>query len=240
MSGNSGLGCDIFGITVMESRRDFRLEFAASVPAPGVEMDHQSAAAPSGVDAGVQLVPRIQAGDTLAEEEFVKTYRRGLLVIATVRTRDREAAQDLTQEILIAVLQAIRAGQLREAEKLGAFVHGTARNIINNYLRVKTRRPETDLDGVAEPSVDPVEQLESDNRRQLVRRELQTFSPADQQILLLSLVDGHPLAEVAQRLSLSHDAVRARKSRMIKKIVKKFAPLSQKRIQKPPNPQGAL
>ena len=203
-------------------------------------MDHESAAAPAGVEAGVQLVPRIQAGDTSAEEEFVKTYRRGLLVIATARTRDREAARDLTQEILIAVLQALRAGQLREAEKLGAFVHGTARNIINNYLRVKTRRSETDLDGVTEPSVDPVERLESDDRRQLVRRELQSFSPTDQQILLLSLVDGHPLAEVAQRLNLSHDAVRARKSRMIKKMVKKFAPLSQKRLQRPLEAEGEL
>src|SRR5215468_11211998 len=119
-------------------------------------MDSESAAAPAKIDAGVDLVPRIQAGDPLAEEEFVKRYRRGLLVIAGVRTRDREAARDLTQEILIAVLKALREGQLREAEKLSAFVHGTARNIINNYLRVKTRRSETDLDGVTEPSIDPV------------------------------------------------------------------------------------
>lgn len=191
-------------------------------------MESESAAAPAKVDVGVELVPRIQTGDPLAEEEFVKTYRRGLLVIAGVRTRDREAARDLSQEILITVLKALRAGQLREAGKLSSFVHGTARNIINNYLRVKARRPESDLDGVVEPAIDPVEQLESEDRRRLVRRELQSFSPADQQILLLSLVDGHSLLEVAQRLNLSHDAVRARRSRMIRKIAKKFGRLSHK------------
>ena len=191
-------------------------------------MENESAAAPAKIDAGVDLVPRIQAGDPLAEEEFVKRYRRGLLVIAGVRTRDREAARDLTQEILIAVLKALREGQLREAEKLSAFVHGTARNIINNYLRIRARRPESDWDSVVEPRVDPVEQLESEDRRQLVRRELQSFSPADQQILLLSVVDGHSLLEVAQRLNMSHDAVRARRSRMIKKIARKFDRLSQK------------
>jgi len=191
-------------------------------------MESESGAAPAGVDAGAQLVPRIQAGDPLAEEEFVKTYRRGLLLIATVRTRDREAARDLTQEILIAVLQSLRGGQLRDAQKLGAFVHGTARNIINNYLRVRARRPESDLDSVDEPRTDPVEQLESEDRRQRVKRELQSFSPTDQQILLLSLVDGHSLLEVAQRLNMSHDAVRARRSRMIRKITKKFGQSSQK------------
>jgi len=62
----------------------------------------------------------------------------------------------------------------------------------------------------------------------LIRHELESFSSTDQQILLLALVDGHSLAEVAKRLNLSHDVVRARKSRMIRKIIKKFADMSQK------------
>jgi DNA-directed RNA polymerase specialized sigma24 family protein len=45
----------------------------------------------------------------------------------------------------------------------------------------------------------------------------------DQQILRLSLVDGYSLAHVAEKLHLSHEAVRARKSRLIRRIAKKFA-----------------
>ena len=78
-----------------------------------------------------------------------------------------------------------------------------------------------------------VEELESAERRRLVRLELESFSLADQQILLLSLVDGHTLVEVAQRLSMSHDAVRARKSRLLRKITKKFERMSQKRASTP-------
>jgi DNA-directed RNA polymerase specialized sigma24 family protein len=73
-----------------------------------------------------------------------------------------------------------------------------------------------------------VQAMETADRRRLIRRELQNFAPIDQQILLLSLVDGHSLLEVAQRLQLSHEAVRARRSRMIRKIARKFAHLSQK------------
>ena len=75
---------------------------------------------------------------------------------------------------------------------------------------------------------DPVEALESSERQRLVRRELATFSMIDQQILLLALVDGHSLAEVAHRLKMSYEAVRARKSRAVRKIIKRFARVSQK------------
>ena len=177
-------------------------------------------------EAAGMLVQRILSGDRSAEDELASAYRRGVFAIAVARTRDREAALDLTQEILIAILKALREGQLRESAKLAAFIQGIARNLINNYLRTKAHHAEVELDDEAYSS-DPVEELESLERQRLVRRELESFSITDQQILLLSLVDGHSLAEVAQRLNMSHDAVRARKSRAIRKITKKFARMSQ-------------
>jgi len=175
----------------------------------------------------VSLVERIVAGDRAAEHDLVCIYRRGILVIATARTRDREAARDLTQDVLMAVLRALREDKLREPAKLAAFIQGTANNLINSYIRTRARRPEYELNDLEITGFDPVEDLELAERQRLVRRELESFSPTDQKILLLSLVDGHSLAEVAKRLAMSHDAVRARKSRAVKKITKKFAHLSQ-------------
>lgn len=191
-------------------------------------MDAEVPAEPARAQAELELVARIRAGDCLAEDEFVATYHRGLLLIATARTGDREAARDLTQEILMAVLKALREGTLRDADKLSAFVQGTARNLINNYLRGKARRLECDLRPEDAPTKDAVKELELADKQRLIHRELEGFSPVDRQILLLSLVDGHSLLEVAQQLGLSHDAVRARRSRMIRKITKKFAQMSQK------------
>lgn len=174
------------------------------------------------------LVERIRSGDRSAEEELVQTYQRAVIAIATFRTHDREAARDLSQEVMIAVLKALREGQLREVNKLAAFIQGTARNLINNHLRKQASRAEVELAADETPGADPVEEAELAERRRLIQIELRSFNTTDQQILLLSLVDGHSLAVVAQRLNLSHDAVRARKSRMVKKIMKKFAPLSQR------------
>jgi RNA polymerase sigma-70 factor (ECF subfamily) len=178
--------------------------------------------------ASLPLAARIRAGDRAAEEELVTTYRRAVLVIAIARTRNPDLARDLTQDVFIAVLKALREGQLRETEKLAGFIQGTARNIINGYLRSQTRHPESDLEEVELSGPDPVEDLESAERQRLVRQELASFPVMDQQILLLSLVDGHSLAEVAKRLNLSHEAVRARKSRMVRKFMAKFARASQR------------
>jgi RNA polymerase sigma factor (sigma-70 family) len=176
----------------------------------------------------VSLAERIHAGDRAAEHDLVSTYRRGVFLLANARTRDREAARDLTQDVLIAVLRALREGKIRDSSKLAAFIQGITHNLVNNYIRTRARRPEHELVDQEITGFDPVEDLESAEQQRLVRRELQSFSPTDQQILLLSLVDGHSLAEVAQRLNMSHDAVRARKSRAVKKITKKFARLSQR------------
>ena len=177
-------------------------------------------------DAAAPLAQRILAGDRCAEDELATTYRRGVFIIAMARTRNRDTAADLTQEVLIAVLKSLRQGQLRDPAKLAAFIQGTTRNLINNHLRAKSHHPEVELDETTHMT-DPVEELESLERRRLVRRELQSFGALDQQILLLSLVDGHSLAEVALRLNLSHDAVRARKSRAVRKIIQRFARVSQ-------------
>ena len=175
----------------------------------------------------LSLAERIRSGDPAAETELFSAYHRAVLLIATARTHDREAARDLAQEVFIAVLKAVREGQLREAEKLPAFIQGTARNLINNYLRTRVRRGECELADTEVRGGNLVEQLESAERQSLVRREIESFSAVDQQILLWSLVDGHSLVEIAARLSMSHEAVRARKSRMVKKITKKFAGASQ-------------
>jgi RNA polymerase sigma factor (sigma-70 family) len=174
------------------------------------------------------LIGRIRSGNKGAEDELVRLYSRPVFAIAVARTGDREAARDLTQEVLMAVLQAARNGKVRESHKLAAFIQGTARNLINNYFRTRGRRAECSLEAVTGVGIDPVEQQEDAERSRLVRQELKSYSSLDQQILLFSLVDGHSLAEVAERLKMSHDAVRARKSRLVKKITKKFGGLSQK------------
>lgn len=191
-------------------------------------MNIRTNAEPAGPAEQISLAARIQAGDRFAEEQLFNTYQRSVLLITTARTHDREIARDLTQEVFIVVLSALREGRLREPDKLAAFIQGTARNIINNFLRARSRHAECELGELPVEGGNVVEELESAERRRMVHQEIASCSQVDQQILLWSLVDGRPLAEIAGRLGMSHEAVRARKSRLVKKITKKFLDLSHK------------
>ena len=78
-------------------------------------------------------------------------------MFVSVRTRDREFARDLAQDVLMHVLTALRDGQLRDQERLAAFVYGTARNVMNNYLRTGRQRRTEPLDPeFAAVTADPV------------------------------------------------------------------------------------
>jgi len=174
------------------------------------------------ISTAVSLAERIKAGDPAAEEELVTVYRRGVLVLARARTRDLEAAKDLTQDVLTEAIKELRAGKLRESEKLAAYIAGIAHNLINNLLKKQFKRSECPLEETELATSDPVKEHESADHRRRVRREIGTLRIVDQQILLWSFVDGLPLAEIAARLGMSHNSVRTRKSRAVRKLKKKF------------------
>jgi RNA polymerase sigma-70 factor (ECF subfamily) len=164
------------------------------------------------------LVARVAAGDPCAEGEIVEHFAPRVRAMAVVRTRDRDLARDLAQETLLAVLLALRKGQVRESDRIEGFVAGVARNVINNYKRRSLKHPESPLDDDA-----PVMAVEDDRdgreRRRLMARALSTLSPADRQVLLMTLVEGLKPGQIATKIGVSADVARARKSRALKRIL---------------------
>lgn len=89
---------------------------------------------------GKAIAERMERGERAAESEFVELYRRRVTALVMGRLHDTVAAEDLTQEILMAVLIAVRNGRLSDPEKLPSFVRGVARNICNKHLRDRLHR----------------------------------------------------------------------------------------------------
>jgi RNA polymerase sigma factor (sigma-70 family) len=164
------------------------------------------------------LAQRIRQGDASAEPELVAEFAQRIFVMAVVRTHDREAARDLVQDVLMAVIVAVRKGQLQDADKLAAFVHGTARNLINNRLRNESQQPQIEPlpEDLAQGSL--AQQLEDRERVQLVHQALESLGPEDQEILCMTLVEGRKPGEIAAALGLTSEVVRTRKLRAVKKV----------------------
>jgi RNA polymerase sigma-70 factor (ECF subfamily) len=134
------------------------------------------------------------------------------------RLRQAEAIHDLGQDTLVAVILAIRKGQVREAERLPGFVQGVARNLANNHLRGVTRRGESPFDEALEATLAARDDREDEDRLAAVTRGLEAIAPADREVLQLTLVEGLPPRDIAHRLNLSSDVVRTRKSRALMRL----------------------
>src|SRR5580765_1813973 len=77
-----------------------------------------------------ELVRRIGAGEREAEAELFHRMAPRIRLYGLRHLRDVPASEDLTQTVVITIIEALRQGRLREPEKLAAFVLGTCRMTI--------------------------------------------------------------------------------------------------------------
>ncbi len=172
-----------------------------------------------GVDDSEALVRRIGEGERAAEAKLVAHYCDCVFAMAFARTRDREAARELMDDVLMAVILALRRRGIREPARLGGFVRGTAANMINGYVRTSRRSLRT---VPIEADFEAPESSESSDRldwKELAERALGLLGERDRRILQLSLIEGLKPNEIATRLGLSPVLVRQRKCRALRAIL---------------------
>src|ERR1700739_3584066 len=88
-----------------------------------------------------ELVLQIASGDGRgAEAELFRRMAPRIRLYGLRGLRNEHAADDLTQQVLITTLEALRAGRLREPEKLGSFVLGTCRMTVLDLRRTAQRK----------------------------------------------------------------------------------------------------
>jgi RNA polymerase sigma factor (sigma-70 family) len=169
----------------------------------------------------------ILEGNGAAEADLFLFFQPRVYEFVMMRTGDKDLAQELGQEVLMAVIRALRQGKLRQQESLKGYVYGVARNQLNDQLRSRARQkldqfpPDFDV-----PQAGP--HYEEMERERLARQAIGELEATDRRILLMILVDGLKTREIGRRIGLSEDGVRQRKSRALKKLSALLAPLSQK------------
>jgi len=134
------------------------------------------------------LVARIRQGEAEAEGLLVERYQRGILYQLHRMSRDHALCEDLSQDTLCLVLQKIRAGEVREPQKLAGFIRNTASNVFIADYRKKSRRgehgdpvPASDL---ASGANDPQTQTERKQLAALVHRVIDQMSAERDRLIL--------------------------------------------------------
>jgi len=173
-------------------------------------------------DARGRDVPEL---DWQTEAKLHENYFRRIRLLALSHSGARATADDIAQETLRRVIEALRAGRLREPEALPGFVLQVARNVCLRWMRSARREAsalsrayaENERDsGATQPS--PLDDLVTEERRARVRRALERLGDEDRGLLGQAFDDDVKTSELAGRLGLTTSAIRVRKHRALRRL----------------------
>jgi RNA polymerase sigma-70 factor (ECF subfamily) len=176
-----------------------------------------------------QLVRLAQEGSPQAFEELVKKYQPKVFSMALSFARNREAADDLAQEIFLKAYLALP--RFHGKSEFGTWLYRISMNHIKDFLRKKGRAKEVPLDDVCELAFSDREQAEraerekeTEARRLLVQRLVEGLPEKYRIILTLRDIQGMAYEEISRILKLSPGTVDSRLHRARRMLRLKLAP----------------
>ncbi len=154
----------------------------------------------------------IAAHDQAAEAALCRRYAPRVRLYGLKHLRSEEAAQDLVQTVLVALLEAARAGRIDDPQRVDRFVLGTSRNCA---LRTRQRELRTPL--AAEAAVAALPALAKPERVELTPLFgcLSGLDERGRQVLMFSFFEELSADEIGARLSLSPGNVRVLRHRAL-------------------------
>jgi len=156
-------------------------------------------------------------GAAAAEAELYRRLAPRVRLYGRKHLRDDHAAADLVQQVLLMTLEGLRAGKLREPDRLASFVFGTCRMVVLELRRTHARRERLlgtygDDAPAADPAVAP--RLDHDRLRQCLER----LPERDRSVLVMTFYEDAPAQEVAGALGLSEGNVRVIRHRGLQRL----------------------
>ena len=155
--------------------------------------------------------------DSAAESELYRRLAPRVRLYGMRHLRDRDDAADLVQHVLLLTLESLRAGRLREPDRIVSFVLGTSRMTVLEMRRGTWRR-ETLLEtwGETAEAFEAPEPLALDPDR--LARCLEGLNERERSVVVLSFFADNPADEVGAELSISAGNVRVIRHRALGRL----------------------
>jgi RNA polymerase sigma-70 factor, ECF subfamily len=169
--------------------------------------------------ADAELARRVgAAGPEAARAEALLCRRFGerVRLFGIRHLRDDQAAAELVQRVLLVVLEKLRAGQVREPDRIGSFVLGVARMLVHESRRSRREDELPSDDAAAALAVSPpVVELFAGARLVDCLHEL---PERERSIVVLTYYAEQGAKEIAQALGLAETHVRVSRHRALARL----------------------
>jgi RNA polymerase sigma-70 factor, ECF subfamily len=186
------------------------------------------------------LVQRIRAGSRQAEEELVERYSKGVWFVIRQQIPEQDVAEDAYQESFRLVLEKVRAGEVREPERLSGFISSLAHNVIIEQFRRQSRRRAREEQEAGQPFATPepsqLDGLLREEQDALARQVLASLpSERDRKVLYRFYITDDDKDEICAELGVTAShfnqilfRARERYKRLFEEMALKRKPRSEK------------
>ena len=186
------------------------------------------------------VVERARAGAESAYRELLRRYERPVFSLVYRMVRDRELAEDLTQETFVKVLNAL--DRYRPEFKFSSWIFKIANNAAIDHLRRKEldtlslqggpdattpdRIEATSLQ-VGDGSESPLEELEARELGSAIEDAIARLRPEYRACIIMRHVEGRPYDEIADALDLPLGTVKTYIHRARAELRESLAPIKE-------------
>jgi len=160
----------------------------------------------------LRLVLEILKGNIDGFNILVNKYELSILRFVYNNVRDKEAAEDITQEVFITVYNKLYT--FNKEYKFSNWLFQIARNKCIDYVRKYKRVYEANVEEVGEMAskeISPEQSTEFKEVKKLVESFIETLNDTDKQIILLRYSDDNmTFSDIAEVLRLGESVVKKR------------------------------
>jgi RNA polymerase sigma factor (sigma-70 family) len=161
-----------------------------------------------------ELVGLVSENNPDAFDVIAMRYLGAMYAVALARLCEREAAEDLVQEVLIQAY--LNLDTLEAPEKVGPWLTSIARNTALNWLKAGRRRskvlPLVPLDDVHDSLADPEQkgarvQMQEKETRSWLEKAIKSLEPDERELVLLYYTEELSKSEIARQTGLHPSTV---------------------------------
>lgn len=165
------------------------------------------------------ILAAIGVGDPDAMEQLYVRYGPRLLCVCLRRLGDREAAQEVVQDIFVNVWRAMGTFAYQNETAFVVWLHTVARNAVISYVRKRQHQPTVTLSATsASAALCSPDVARRVCERLALRQALGRLSAGQREVIELRFVAGLSLSETAALLGRTEGAIKTQQYRALLRL----------------------
>jgi len=170
------------------------------------------------------LIPACQRGDAGAVEALYDLYANRIYRYLLGRTGNTDAAEDLTTEVFLRVIEHVHRFRLdaaRPASSVSAWLYRIAANLTADHYRCQQRRPAISLeenDSLVSQAPDPYRQAEHREALERLSAAMEKLTEDQRLVVMGKFGEGMSNAQAAAWLGKSEGAIEALQHRALRTL----------------------